>query len=112
MQPGKGSLQKMDNEKVYTGNKYSFYRKEPFFAKGGNGRVYDISIIGECNAPQMVAKFFHCEKDIEKRYNRFKKEAEFMSSAQDIEGIMPIYDMHFPKGIKEWGRSLDCYAKG
>lgn len=91
----------MSNKKVYTGEKYSFYRKEPFFASGGNGQVYEISIIGEYNGPKLVAKFFHCEKDIEKRYKRFKKEAEFMFSAQDIKGIMPIYDMHFPNALKD-----------
>ena len=86
----------MYEDKVYKGEQYSFRRKKDFFAHGGNGQIYDVILVDSCDTNNYVAKFFRGKTKDNIRYNRFKKEASFVYSKRDIDGIMPIIDKFCP----------------
>ena len=81
---------------VYKGEQYSFRRAPKSFAHGGNGHIYDVELINPFDDKKYVAKFFHCKNKATIRYNRFKREAKFISG-QGIDGIVPLIDKHCPE---------------
>ena len=88
----------MNEEKLYKGEKYSFYRGKKPLGKGGNGAVYSIRVVGKESIP-LVAKFFYCTRDIKRRYERFKREATFLASMPNVKGIMPVLDLNCPESF-------------
>ncbi len=92
-------------EKVYSGEVYSFTRKEFPLNHGGNGAVYEVDVEGLDKS--VVAKFFEYKgKDAERRYERFKREIAFLSDFRDIEGVIDIIDKHCPEKLsKERGEA-------
>ena len=78
---------------LYT-SRYKFVIKKEI-GSGGNGKVFDVEIIGH---PELdfVAKFFSADKrnlkKCNKRFERFKKEIDYVNKLTDVEGIMPIDD--------------------
>ena len=101
----KGWLPKMNKKnKIYEGARYKFVIKKEI-GSGGNGKVYDVDIIGHPKL-DFVAKFFSADKrnlkKCNKRFERFKKEIEYVNKLTDIEGIMLIEDCNLSSMDNSW----------
>ena len=101
----KGWLPKMNKKnKIYEGARYKFVIKKEI-GSGGNGKVYDVDIIGHPKL-DFVAKFFSADKrnlkKCNKRFERFKKEIEYANKLTDIEGIMLIEDCNLSSMDNSW----------
>lgn len=90
--------------KIYEGARYKFVIKKEI-GSGGNGKVYDVDIIGHPKL-DFVAKFFSADKrnlkKCNKRFERFKKEIEYVNKLTDIEGIMLIEDCNLSSMDNSW----------
>lgn len=94
-------MQKMSGRKIYVGDLFSFYRENKSIGRGGNGAVYNVTLLPENTLDfPVVAKFFEYEGvHKEKRYNRFKNKIAALNVLKDITGVMKVIDKKCPLNV-------------